>query len=194
MCDLDQDPRWVRLHTMPWTCRCCGERHAELFDLAFIKPDFWHLSNVGEPNSALTPDSVNILTEDFCIVEGETYFVRGVLNLPILGSDGCTLGLGVWSSLAKRKFITYVETFDDGEQGDLGPWSGRFANSLQGYAQTLNAPCRVLPRDDNLRPCIEIANCSHPLAVEQRDGITFDRVLDLYALNGHDIRPSLLPN
>jgi hypothetical protein len=27
--------------------------------------------------------------------------------------------------------------------------------------------------------------------VAQRDGISFDKILDLYALNGHDIRPAL---
>jgi hypothetical protein len=31
----------------------------------------------------------------------------------------------------------------------------------------------------------------HPLAIEQRDGITFDRLLDIYAANGHDMRAAL---
>jgi hypothetical protein len=31
----------------------------------------------------------------------------------------------------------------------------------------------------------------HPLAAEQRDGITLDRLLELHALHGHDIGPAL---
>jgi hypothetical protein len=38
---------------------------------------------------------------------------------------------------------------------------------------------------------IELEPTDHPLAVEQRDGITFDRVLEIYALHGHDLRTVL---
>jgi len=47
-------------------------------------------------------------------------------------------------------------------------------------------------RDDRQRPRIELEPTDHPLAIEQRAGITFDRLLDIYALNGHDIARALV--
>jgi len=38
----------------------------------------------------------------------------------------------------------------------------------------------------------ELEPTDHPLAVEQRHGITLDRLLDVCALNGHDIRKDLV--
>lgn len=84
-----------------------------------------------------------------------------------------------------------MESFDDNEQGRLGPWTGWFSNRLKGYADTLYLPCRVHPQDNRQRPLIEIADEDHLLAREQREGVSLDRILELYALNGHDLRPGL---
>ena len=46
------------------------------------------------------------------------------------------------------------------------------------------------PQAARQRPFIELEPTDHPLAVEQRSGITFDRLLELYAINGHDMRKS----
>lgn len=134
------------------------------------------------------------MTEDFCILGGQHYFVRAVLSLPIVGTDRKRFGFGVWSTLSKANFERYVETFDSGAQAELGPWSGWLSNRLKGYPDTLNIRCQVLPQDGRQRPQIEIADAEHRLAHEQRLGITFDRILDLLAFHGHDIRPGLGPS
>jgi hypothetical protein len=74
----------------------------------------------------------------------------------------------------------------------LGPWFGWFSNRLKGYDDTLNLKCQVHPRPGRQRPWIELEPTDHPLAVEQRRGMTLDRLLEIYALNGHDIRQTLL--
>jgi hypothetical protein len=192
---LDQDPRWIRLHDRNWLCPCCGGQHGGLFDLAVDRPDFWQGSEEKSPNSEMpASDDVminNVLTEDFCVVEGEHFFVRCVLPLPIIGASGTSFGFGVWTTLSKANFTLYRDTFDDGHQGSLGPWFGWFSNRLKGYPDTLNLKCQVIPRDGRSRPHIALEPTSHPLAIEQRDGITFDRLLEIYALNGHDLRKAL---
>jgi hypothetical protein len=47
------------------------------------------------------------------------------------------------------------------------------------------------PRDGRQRPCVELEPTGHPLAIEQQRGISLDRLLEIYALNGHDLRPAL---
>ena len=188
--DLANDPRWRRLWGKAWRCSHCGETHQGLFDLACGKPGPFPGPEDTAPNSALDL-SGNFLSEDFCVLNGQHFFVRAVLELPIQGSGGERFGFGVWSTLSRPNFERYVETFDSGEQDGLGPWFGWFSNRLDGYPDTANLKCQVQPKSGRQRPRVLLEPTSHQLAVEQQHGITFDRVLDLYAINGHDIRASL---
>src|SRR6202035_3427906 len=188
--DLTSDPRWRRLWDRPWSCSACHGTHQGLVDLACGKPDQWPGAEDKAPNSALDL-SGNFLSEDFCVLEGQHFFVRAVLELSILGGSGQRFGFGVWSTLSRENFLRYVTTFDSGEQDGLGPWFRWFCNRLKGYPDTLNLKCQVHPKSGRQRPRVLLESTPHPLAVEQRLGITLDRLLELLATNGHDIRPSL---
>jgi hypothetical protein len=186
---LDQDPRWLRLHARDWLCPCCGQKHGGVFDLACDRPDFWQ-GGESKPNSEIRTSN-NVLTEDFCILNGEHFFVRCVLPIAISGTPDTSFRFGTWATLSRANFDHYVDNFDGGQQGNLGPWFGWFSNRLKGYPNTLGLKCRVHPRDGRQRPNIELEPTDHALAMEQKNGISFDRLLDLYALNGHDIRDAL---
>jgi hypothetical protein len=188
--DLDQDPRWRRLHDREWICPCCGLNHRGIFDLACARPEPWRRGEEPRPNSDLRT-SANILTEDFCTLRGEHFFVRCVLRLPIAARPDRCFGFGVWATLSGPNFDLYLDTFDSGEQGDLGPWFGWFSNRLKGYPDTLNLKCQVRPQWGRQRPLVVLEPTLHPLALEQRTGITFDRLLEIYALNGHDLQTAL---
>jgi hypothetical protein len=114
-----------------------------------------------------------------------------VLKLPNAGSDGQTFGLGLWSSLSKENFDLYIEHFSGEDQGRFGPWFGGLSNKVKGHPNTFLLKCLVHPQNDGQRPLLERERSEHPLAVEQRDAITFDQILDFYAASGHDIRPAL---
>jgi hypothetical protein len=187
--DLDHDPRWRRLHARAWICPGCGSKHRGLFDLACDKPDVWQ-GAAARPNSEIV-GADDILTEDFCVLGGEHFFVRCVLQLPILGRPETFFGFGTWATLSKKNFDRNLATFDSGRQGRLGPWFGWFSNRLMGYPDTLNLKCQVHPRDGRQRPYIELDPTEHPLAIEQQQGIAFDRLLEIYALYGHDLRDVL---
>jgi hypothetical protein len=190
--DLANDPRWRRLWDRPWSCVSCGEAHQGLFDLAFGNPEQWPGAEGKVPNSALDLDlSGNFLSEDFCVLAGQHFFVRAVLELPIRGSGGQQFGIGVWATLSRKNFERYIAEFDSGEQDGLGPWFGWFSNRLEGYPDTLNLKCQVHPVSGRQRPRVELESTHHPLAVEQKTGITLDRLLELYAINGNDMRTSL---
>jgi len=188
--DLTNDPRWRRLWDNPWPCRACGETHQGLLDFACGKPEQWPGIEDKAPNSALDL-SGDFLSEDFCVLEGKHFFVRAVLELPIRGSGEQLFGVGAWTTLSRKNFIGYIQVFDSGEQDELGPWFGWFSNRLDGYPDTLNLKCQVHPVSGRQRPRISLEPTPHPLAVEQQSGITFDRLLEIYAINGHDIRTSL---
>ena len=56
------------------------------------------------------------------------------------------------------------------------------------YPSTENLKTRVHLRDDGARPYIELEPTDHPLAVEQRNGITADRVAEIYAYYEHGLQ------
>jgi hypothetical protein len=121
------DLRWNRLRNRTWKYASCGETHNGLFELGCAKPDFWQAAEVYLPNSAVK-NSANCLTEDFCVLDGEHYFIRCVLKLPLVGAPGEHLGFGVWSTLSRKNFERYQETFDGGE-------------SYVGRLRAIDAPC-----------------------------------------------------
>jgi hypothetical protein len=185
------DERWERLRDHAWTCAECGESHRGILDLGAARPDQWQDSAPALPNSAVAGSS-HCLTGDFCILQGQHYFVRCLLSLPLIGNArGEQFSFGVWSSLSPKNFQIYLDTFDDGEQGSLGPWFGWFSNRLAGYPNTLNLKCRVHPQGGRQRPWIELEPTGHPLAVESREGVTYERLLEIYKAHGHT--PNLAP-
>jgi hypothetical protein len=66
----------------------------------------------------------------------------------------------------------------------MGPWFGWFSNRLRPYPDTLNLKCQVHPKDGRQRPWIEIESTDHPLAQEYVNGITYERLLEIYEANG----------
>lgn len=166
-----------------WRCASCGLDHVGMFDLAAAAPDYWEGPRDYEPNAALRLDG-DFLSEDFCVIGGEHFFVRCVYPIRVHGLES-PFAFGIWSSLSRRNFDSYVEGFDDGDFPDWGPWSSWFSNRLAGFPDTLAQLCWMHPREERQRPALCLDDPDHPLAIAQRDGITAERVLEIYAAYGH---------
>jgi hypothetical protein len=167
-------------------CASCGEVHSGLFDLACHGPDHWQDGEEYESN-AIVMSSSHFLSEDFCVLNGEHFFVRCIIEIPIIDRPGERFGFGVWSTLSEPNFRAYVNAFDTGMDEDVGPWFGWLSNRLKGYPDTFNQKCNVHPRPGRIRPLVQLQDLEHPLAREAREGIGLDRLLEIYRLNGHDV-------
>jgi hypothetical protein len=171
------------LNGASWTCRSCHEQHRGMFDLAADSPDQWDQPLTVEPNSALRFHG-NFLSEDLCVLDGEHFFVRCVFEIPVHGLAE-KFGYGCWSTLSRQNFDLYIEGFDSGDYAGMGPWFGWFSNRLRGFADSLNQKCWVYPQPGRQRPVIALADPDHELAIAQDEGITPERLLELYAAYGH---------
>lgn len=172
-----------RLRAKSWRCATCDEKHHGAFHLSAFAPYVWSGSEDYEPNHALRMAG-DFLSEDFCVIGGEHFFVRSVLDIPVHGLEA-GFGFGIWSTLARTNFDKYVDGFDHSDYSDFGPWYGYFSNLIQGFGDVLNEPNWVHPQLDRQRPKIAIMDEDHPLAIAQRDGISPERVLEIYAAYGH---------
>jgi hypothetical protein len=124
------------------------------------------------------------LSSDNCVIDGQHFFVRGCLELPV---HGCVdpFSWGVWVSLSESSYLEWVRCFELPRRSHIGPFFGWLNAWLKPYPDTVNLKTHVHLRDDGIRPYIELEPTGHPLSIEQREGISVARVAELYALMVH---------
>jgi hypothetical protein len=127
------------------------------------------------------------LTSDTCVVDDEFFFVRGCLEVPVSGQSE-PLSWGVWTSLSAANFRHFEDLYEQPGRASHGPFFGWLSSHIWIYPDTLNLKSMVHLRDDGIRPFVELEQTDHPLAVEQRQGITVERVAEIYEAMVHGPR------
>ena len=153
-------------------CRSCGEIHEELPDLAFQLPAAIFELDQGEREERCS------ISSDLCTLDDEHFFVRCVLEIPIVGMNE-RFAYGVWSTLSRESFDSYSATFDDEIQSGIGPFFGYLANAIPGYEGSLYLHVDVQPRDHGNRPSLTLHRQDHPLCRTQENGMTEEEVVSL---------------
>jgi hypothetical protein len=158
-------------------CTTCGERHEGLGGLSFAAPFHYQQMSASEQSSSA------FLNADLCSINSEDFFVRGCLEIPLHGR-GEPFIWGVWVSLSKSNFDRYVGTFGQNDIAE-GPYFGWFCNRLPGYPDTLHLKTNVYFRSGGVRPRIELEPTEHPLAIDQRRGMSAQALREIFEANVH---------
>ena len=124
------------------------------------------------------------LGSDDCVIDEEHFFVRGCIEVPVHGESE-PLVWGVWVSLSRHNFKTWAESYQEAKRSHIGPFFGWLNAWIKPYPETMNLKTQVHLRDNGMRPYIELEPTDHPLAVEQRSGISVHRVAEIYAAVVH---------
>ncbi|GAB3449493.1 DUF2199 domain-containing protein [Actinophytocola sediminis] len=153
-------------------CSCCGQRHAGLpFSYGALAPAYWQESLEGSPG--------NVLGEEQCVIGGVHFFVRARLVLPVRDAEE-DFEWDVWVSLSEPSFDRMTELWTDPTRVNEPPYFGWLSTELPLYdPTTLNLKTQVHSQPVGTRPTVELEPTDHPLAVEQRSGITVARVQDI---------------
>jgi hypothetical protein len=115
------------------------------------------------------------------VIRGQHYFVKGMIEIPVIDSDE-VFSWGVWASLSRESFSRAADLWDTPGRETETPYFGWLTTELLVYpATTLNLKTRVHTRPVGERPFVELEPTEHPLAVEQRTGITLNRVREIAA-------------
>jgi hypothetical protein len=118
------------------------------------------------------------LTSDACIIRDEHFFVRGLVRVPILGHAE-HFEWGVWASLGDEDFWRAMDDWESPGREATPPMFGWLSTELAAFDEpTLNLRTLVHTQPVGLRPHIELEPTHHPLAMEQRSGITWDAVAE----------------
>ena len=135
-------------------------------------PAYWKPEYVGMPGCELTDET--------CVLGGEHFLVRGRIEIPVLDGDGEVFSWGVWVSLSAPNFARAMELWDTPGREAEPPYFGWLSTELPGYTPgTLLLKTNVHTRRVGQRPLVEVEPTEHPLAVEQRTGITLARVREI---------------
>jgi hypothetical protein len=154
-----------------FTCHVCGKWHDGLpLDYGYDAPQYWSEKFKTSPNS--------FLNSDYCTIEQKDYFVRGIMEIPIIGrQEG--FRWGVWTTLSKTNFDRMIELSDSPKLLEEPPYFGWLSSSIDLYPETLNLKTNLRVRRLDWRPFVELEPTNHPLALEQRHGITVQRVREI---------------
>jgi hypothetical protein len=83
-------------------------------------------------------DARSVRGSDQYIIDQKWFFIRGCLEIPIIGSSDIFLW-GLWASIRDHVFHEISECWElAGREKSRGPFKGRLANSLSVYSETLN--------------------------------------------------------
>lgn len=153
-----------------WKCGRCDEWHDEL-PLAYGSPApaLWFTIPEAEREERA------LLSSDQCLIDGEHGFIVGNVEVPILGT-GEHLVWSVWVSLSAKNFRRAMDLWETPGRESEPAYFGWFSTSLPDYPETLHLKTMVHTREVGRRPRVELEPTDHPLAVEQREGVTWERV------------------
>ena len=112
------------------------------------------------------------------MIDESEFFVRGCLEIPVIDGPRPFVW-GVWTSLSKPNFKRMGELWETPGREKEPPYFGWLCTSLPLYPETVHLKTNVHIRPVGQRPFVELEPTEHPLAVEQRTGITMDRVREI---------------
>lgn len=189
------DPRWKAFNTQGFACSC-GERHVGLFPIHMQVPMGWPGAKDYRPDKELRMDG-NFLSDNYCVWDGKYFAIRTRLPLQMRGAAPAAFMYTAWASFNRPDFEAYVEAHRNKTLNSTARAQARLVNRLNGFPDTGNLMGSAIQQGDGGPPILLVHGqqpdnrADHPLIQEQRQGIGFDRMLELFAAYGHDMRASV---
>lgn len=186
------DPRFARFISEGLQCSC-GERHQYIYPLHMVTPAGFPSSAPMEPDDALRMDG-NFLSASYCVLEGKHFAIRMRLPIPLKEAMEYALMFSVWCAMDRPDFEAYVAAVKaNALQQDRRAYA-RLVNRIGGFPDTLAMMGVAAQQTDGGWPLFLTdlkqadGRNDHQLAIEQRRGASADRIFELYAKYGHDMR------
>jgi hypothetical protein len=155
--------------------RECDHKDGEGFCFGQNEPDY--VASVPVEQRAVRV----LMDSDLCIVDDRHFFIRGCLEIPIVETQSTFMWL-VWVSLSEKSFNRTVDLWETPARVNEPPYFGWLNCRIPGYPDTTQLKVNVHEREVGKRPAIETEPTDHPLAIEQREGITRQRAESLAKL------------
>ena len=191
--NTSQDLRWQAFNSSGFACSC-GERHVGLFPINMMTPIGWKGPTVYQEDSELVMDRT-FISPRYAVWEGQSFAIRMRLPLIIRGAQPAAFMYTVFAAVDRIHFENYVRARNEGKLANLRQFSARLLNRLAGHHDTSNLVGVLHDENDGELPMLLLSGPQpytnrpdHPILTEQRHGIGFDRMIELFQAYNHDMR------
>lgn len=156
-----------------YRCPCCGQEYGA-YPLCFGSdyPDYYFAIPPEEREQRI------VLEQSLCVVDGEHFFHRCRLTIPIIDHSE-DLVWNIWASISAENFDLRMDRWNDPNRASYPPYFGWLNSLVPTYGDTLNLPARAFEQPDGRIPSLEMLDEDHPLTIDQRQGITLKRALEI---------------
>jgi len=112
-----------------------------------------------------------VYTPDQCVIDGKDFYLRGRILVPVIGVEEPFVW-GVWAEVSPINFVRTNELWTvEGREAEPA-FPGWLNTQLPVFGDTSNREVSVQTQRVGKRPHFTVVDEEHPLAVEQRNGIT----------------------
>ena len=165
-----------------FVCDCCGEWHSGPPSFGYDRPLQYY--DVPEPER---DDRIDI-DSDSCAIDERQFYIRCTLDIPVIGFDE-PFCWGVWLSQSETNFHQYRSARG---KNNLGVSTfGWLAVTMPGYVgvdkEGRLVQLRAVARwqQEGTRPQVELSISQHQLYLDQKNGISVDRMKHFLSLLPH---------
>jgi hypothetical protein len=152
-------------------CPVCGETHALSYRFS---PDVKApVAILAVPEDERTERIV--LSLDQCVIDNTSFFLRGRIPIPVHGREEPFIW-GVWAEVSPKNFLRAHELWHVPGRESTPPFAGYLNNEIPLYGNTIDLEVDVQTQVVGRRPSFFVRDATHPIATEQRDGISLERV------------------
>jgi hypothetical protein len=176
-----------------WKCGSCEEWHTgPCLDFGYPSPYYWRKEyEEASHRAALLPSwsenrGKTFLDSDFCAIDNDDFFVRGLIQLPIIGTTQMFCW-GVWGSLSRQNFEVLLKTREDTKRTELPTMFSWLSTQIPEYPDTLNLTMHAHVQNPGRRPLFELEPCDHLLPQEYHHGISPERVKEIMLRRFHEM-------
>jgi hypothetical protein len=155
-----------------FVCGVCGERHELPLSYSVKAP----MAAAAVPMEEL--EQRIAFTPDQCVIDGRDFYLRGRILVPVIGLEEPFVW-GVWAEVSPKNFVRTNELWTTEGRENEAAFPGWLNTQLPVFGDTFNLEVMVQTQVVGKRPHFTVVEEEHPLAVEQRDGITLRRVEEI---------------
>lgn len=148
-----------------WKCQICGMKHDEVPNCFGIEAPWRAFVPEAEFETRVE------LSESWCVVDDEHFFVRGHVEIPIIKHPE-PFAFSVWSSLSRESFEHMQDRWLEPDRGSDAPYFGWLSSPISPYENALLLPLSVQSREPGLVPVFTVTDTTHTLAIDQENGIS----------------------
>ncbi|HEX4154548.1 MAG TPA: DUF2199 domain-containing protein [Acidobacteriaceae bacterium] len=162
--------------TPGFLCRICGRRHVLPLSYSVKAP----LAVASIPPNEIA--SRVVITPEQCVIDNRSFYLRGRIPVPIHGPTGILdqpFIWGVWAEISPKNFLRTQQLWKMPGRESEPPFPGFLNSEIAPYGQTLDLELTVHTQPVGRRPHFYLTDPIHPLAIEQRTGITLPRVEEI---------------